>query len=208
MGLPTFNLDVIYGAAGETLADWRTTVEAILELDPPHVSAYALTVEAGTPLAGQPDRHPDDDDQADKYELADELLDRRRARELRGVELGPAGARVPAQPAVLAAARLPRLRVRGPLAPRRPAMVERAHARALHRRGARPGGRPRRRARRSTTTPAHRRAAAGAADARRRARTTRSTATSSPAWSSAPATAGSLTRRGRLLANEVSVRLR
>jgi putative oxygen-independent coproporphyrinogen III oxidase len=74
-GIPTFNLDVIYGAAGETLAQWRTTLEAILALDPPHVSAYGLTVEAGTPLATDPRRHPDDDDQADKYELADELLE-------------------------------------------------------------------------------------------------------------------------------------
>jgi len=46
----------------------------VLELDPPHVSAYGLTVEAGTPLAADPARWPDDDDQADKYELADELL--------------------------------------------------------------------------------------------------------------------------------------
>jgi oxygen-independent coproporphyrinogen-3 oxidase len=74
VGLPTFNVDLIYGAAGETLADWRTTLERILELDPPHVSAYALTVEAGTPLAGDPARYPDDDVQADEYELADELL--------------------------------------------------------------------------------------------------------------------------------------
>lgn len=73
-GLRTFNLDVIYGAAGETLADWESTLAAIVALDPPHVSAYALTVEPGTPLAGQPDRHPDDDDQADKYELADVAL--------------------------------------------------------------------------------------------------------------------------------------
>lgn len=72
--LPTFNLDVIYGASGESLADWEHTVRAIIDLDPPHVSAYALTIEAGTPLAEQPDRHPDDDDQADKYELADDLL--------------------------------------------------------------------------------------------------------------------------------------
>ncbi len=72
--LPTFNLDVIYGAAGESLADWRSTLEQILALDPPHVSAYALTVEAGTPLADDPARHPDDDVQADEYELADELL--------------------------------------------------------------------------------------------------------------------------------------
>ncbi|MBA3289575.1 MAG: hypothetical protein H0U21_16440 [Acidimicrobiia bacterium] len=46
----------------------------MLELDPPHVSAYGLTVEPGTPLAADPARHPDDDVQADDYELADALL--------------------------------------------------------------------------------------------------------------------------------------
>ena len=65
--LASFNLDVIYGAAGETLDEWRTTLADVAAYDPPHVSAYALTVEPGTPLADQPDRHPDDDDQADKY---------------------------------------------------------------------------------------------------------------------------------------------
>ncbi len=73
-GLASFNLDVIYGAAGESVDDWRRTLEAVLELDPPHVSAYGLTVEAGTPLADDEARHPDDDDQATKYELADDLL--------------------------------------------------------------------------------------------------------------------------------------
>jgi oxygen-independent coproporphyrinogen-3 oxidase len=74
VGVPTFNLDLIYGGAGETLDDWRTTLDAVVALEPPHVSAYALTVEAGTPLALDPARHPDDDDQADKYELADAVL--------------------------------------------------------------------------------------------------------------------------------------
>ena len=74
VGLPTFNVDVIYGSTGESLGDWRTTLERLLELDPPHVSAYALTVEPGTPLAADPARHPDDDMQAEEYELADELL--------------------------------------------------------------------------------------------------------------------------------------
>jgi len=73
-GFTTFNLDIIYGAAGETVADWRTTVSDVVALDPPHVSAYGLTVEANTPLATQPERHPDNDDQADKYELVDELF--------------------------------------------------------------------------------------------------------------------------------------
>ncbi len=73
-GISTFNLDIIYGGAGESLDDWRTTLLGVLELGPPHVSAYALTIEAGTPLAEDPSRHPDDDDLADKYELADDLL--------------------------------------------------------------------------------------------------------------------------------------
>jgi putative oxygen-independent coproporphyrinogen III oxidase len=74
-GITTFNLDIIYGGAGETLDDWRRTVAGALELDPPHVSAYALTVEPGTPLAGDPRRHPDDDDQAEKYLMAAEALE-------------------------------------------------------------------------------------------------------------------------------------
>ena len=73
-GIPTFNLDLIYGAAGERLEDWQATLAAALALEPPHISAYALTVEAGTPLATDTARHPDDDDLADKYEAADDAL--------------------------------------------------------------------------------------------------------------------------------------
>ncbi len=74
VGLASFNLDVIYGASGESIADWEHTVRTIVALEPPHVSAYGLTVEPGTPLAQQSDRHPDDDDQADKYEIVDDRL--------------------------------------------------------------------------------------------------------------------------------------
>ncbi len=73
-GFESWNLDLIYGAVGETLDDWRTTLEIALGLGPPHVSAYGLTVEAGTPLALDPGRFPDDDDQADKYLAAEEAL--------------------------------------------------------------------------------------------------------------------------------------
>lgn len=79
-GIPSFNIDLIYGAVAsaaetsESLDDWRRTIDAVLEFEPPHVSAYALTVEPGTPLARDPSRHPDDDDQADKYLLANEAL--------------------------------------------------------------------------------------------------------------------------------------
>lgn len=73
-GIATFNLDLIYGGAGERVVDWERSLSGALALDPPHISAYALTIEAGTPLALQPERHPDDDDLADKYEIADEML--------------------------------------------------------------------------------------------------------------------------------------
>ena len=66
-GFETFNLDLIMGAAGETVADWDATLDAVVDLAPPHVSAYSLTVEPGTPLAADAARHPDDDDQATKY---------------------------------------------------------------------------------------------------------------------------------------------
>ena len=71
-----YSVDLIYGAAAESLEDWRETLEGVLALDPApaHVSAYGLTVETGTPLARDPSRHPDPDDQADKYLLAEELL--------------------------------------------------------------------------------------------------------------------------------------
>ena len=47
---------------------------AALALEPSHISAYGLTVEPGTPLAADAARHPDDDDQADKYLLATDRL--------------------------------------------------------------------------------------------------------------------------------------
>ncbi len=73
-GITSINLDLIYGVHGESVEDWRLTLESAIALQPTHVSAYGLTVEAGTPLADDPARHPDDDDQADKYILADDML--------------------------------------------------------------------------------------------------------------------------------------
>jgi putative oxygen-independent coproporphyrinogen III oxidase len=77
-GFEQVSLDLIYGTPGESLDDWRTSLEAALACRPDHVSAYALIVEDGTALARQVRRGevamPDDDDLADKYLLADEVL--------------------------------------------------------------------------------------------------------------------------------------
>ena len=73
-GITNFNVDLIFGAVGESVDDWRRTLDDVLAMGPAHVSAYALTVEPGTPLALDPARHPDDDDQAEKYALTDAML--------------------------------------------------------------------------------------------------------------------------------------
>ncbi len=72
------SVDLIYGTPGESLADWRTSVDAALAMEPDHISAYALIVEQGTALARAIRQGripaPDDDLQADAYDLADEAF--------------------------------------------------------------------------------------------------------------------------------------
>ncbi|QJU53020.1 radical SAM family heme chaperone HemW [Herbiconiux sp. KACC 21604] len=72
------SLDLIYGTPGETLDDWSRSLDAVLENEPGHVSAYALIVEEGTKLARQirsgEVAEPSDDLQADMYEMADARL--------------------------------------------------------------------------------------------------------------------------------------
>ena len=77
-GFDSVSLDLIFGTPGESLADWRRTLDAALATEPDHISAYSLIVESGTRLAAQVARGdltaPDDDVAADCYELADEVL--------------------------------------------------------------------------------------------------------------------------------------
>jgi putative oxygen-independent coproporphyrinogen III oxidase len=72
------SLDLIYGTPGETIDDWRASLEHAITQKPDHISAYSLIVEDGTKLARQIRRgelvQPDEDLQADFYELADAML--------------------------------------------------------------------------------------------------------------------------------------
>ncbi|HUR74532.1 MAG TPA: radical SAM family heme chaperone HemW [Sporichthya sp.] len=74
-GFAGVNLDLIYGAPGESDADWAGSISAALDAEPDHISAYALIVEDGTRLAAQVRRGelpaPDDDVLAGRYEMAD-----------------------------------------------------------------------------------------------------------------------------------------
>ena len=72
------SVDLIYGTPGESLVDWRASLDAAIDLEPDHISAYALVVEEGTKLAARIRRGqapaPEDDDEANKYELAEQAL--------------------------------------------------------------------------------------------------------------------------------------
>ncbi|MGH2529152.1 MAG: coproporphyrinogen-III oxidase family protein, partial [Actinomycetota bacterium] len=77
-GCVNVNLDLIYGANGETLDSWRRTLAETIALGPEHVSAYALTIEPATPLGRKVQAGlvppPDPDLQADMFGLACDLL--------------------------------------------------------------------------------------------------------------------------------------
>ena len=72
------SVDLIYGAPGESLTDWQTSLEEAIAMEPDHISAYALVIEEGTKMGAQVARGqlpmPDPDDEASKYEIADRLL--------------------------------------------------------------------------------------------------------------------------------------
>jgi len=48
-GFDNVSCDLMFGVPGQSLDEWRRSIEALVALKPEHVSAYALTVERGTP---------------------------------------------------------------------------------------------------------------------------------------------------------------
>ena len=77
-GFDNINLDFIFGLPHQATANWRDTLQKALALDTEHLSLYSLIVEPDTPLhhwvqTGTVDQ-PDDDEAANLYEMALELL--------------------------------------------------------------------------------------------------------------------------------------
>lgn len=79
-GFNNFSLDLIYGTPGESLIDWENSLKDAIALNPPHISAYSLVIEPGTKMGAQLNRgeisQVNDDEAADKYQLADEILNK------------------------------------------------------------------------------------------------------------------------------------
>ena len=74
-GFKEISVDLIYGSPGESIEDWKLSIQSALQLPITHVSAYALILETGTRLANQVKRKefeiPDDGETAEKYLIAD-----------------------------------------------------------------------------------------------------------------------------------------
>lgn len=78
-GFTNISVDLIFGTPGESDSSWVGSVEQGVALHPNHLSCYALTVEPGTPLGWrvrEGAEAPDPDVQADRYEVADQILSR------------------------------------------------------------------------------------------------------------------------------------
>jgi putative oxygen-independent coproporphyrinogen III oxidase len=77
-GFDHVNLDLIYGAPGESMTDWQASLDAVVGAGVDHVSAYALIVEEGTQLHRKVSRGEvlpvDDDGLADRYLRVEEVL--------------------------------------------------------------------------------------------------------------------------------------
>ncbi len=78
VGITNLNLDLIYGVPGQTMASWQQSLQAVLALQPPHLSLYCLTIEPGTPMKRWLENGrmspPDPDFAADQYEYACDVL--------------------------------------------------------------------------------------------------------------------------------------
>jgi len=67
-GFDNWSMDLIFGLPRQSIRDWRSTLESALELSPPHLSVYGLTIEEHTPFHARISRGrltvPGDDAQA------------------------------------------------------------------------------------------------------------------------------------------------
>lgn len=72
-GFPAFTTDLIYGNPGQLMETLERDIDKLLSFDPPHISAYSLTVEPNTRLGKQVElgriKPPDDDHVSEQFDL-------------------------------------------------------------------------------------------------------------------------------------------
>ena len=74
LGLRSFNLDLMHGLPDQSLEEALDDLRQAIELNPPHLSWYQLTIEPNTLFGSRPPKLPDDDALWDIFEQGDKLL--------------------------------------------------------------------------------------------------------------------------------------
>ena len=78
-GFDNISLDLMYGLPSQTKSDWADSLARIVEMHPEHISCYGLKLEEGTPMYREYKDSPvlpSEDEQADMYSYAAEMLER------------------------------------------------------------------------------------------------------------------------------------
>ncbi|MEQ4922926.1 radical SAM family heme chaperone HemW [Proteus hauseri] len=74
LGLRSFNLDLMHGLPDQSLSQALSDLQQAIELSPPHLSWYQLTIEPNTQFGSRPPKLPDDDMLWDIFSEGDKLL--------------------------------------------------------------------------------------------------------------------------------------
>jgi oxygen-independent coproporphyrinogen-3 oxidase len=75
IGLNSFNLDLMHGLPEQSVTDALSDLQQAIDLAPPHLSWYQLTIEPNTLFYSKPPTLPDDDDLWDIYEQGHKILE-------------------------------------------------------------------------------------------------------------------------------------
>ena len=76
VGFDNVSADLMYGIPDQTLESFASSIDAVCDLSPTHISSYALSIEEGTPFFAMQDRLslPDEDTEFAMYELLERTL--------------------------------------------------------------------------------------------------------------------------------------
>ncbi|MEZ9626044.1 radical SAM family heme chaperone HemW [Aliivibrio fischeri] len=72
--LNSFNLDLMHGLPNQSIEDALSDLQQAIDLNPPHLSWYQLTIEPNTVFYYKPPTLPDDDDLWDIFEQGHQML--------------------------------------------------------------------------------------------------------------------------------------
>ncbi|MBY6199499.1 radical SAM family heme chaperone HemW [Vibrio hangzhouensis] len=75
IGLNSFNLDLMHGLPEQSVTDALSDLQQAIDLEPPHLSWYQLTIEPNTLFYSKPPTLPDDDDLWDIFEQGHKMLE-------------------------------------------------------------------------------------------------------------------------------------